>query len=108
MIGTNDSDVPTCIRRRTQGGTQREYLFERFEREGNLGEEQIVNLSTHRIPIGIAYFHPIGPHWTGVKATIVRSRRCVRDDEQRSNAREMTRSAWSMGRLVTDSRSGTD
>jgi hypothetical protein len=52
-------------------GLSLEYLFERFDREGNLGEDQIVNLRTHRIPIGIAYFHPTG--FVGrVTGTIVR------------------------------------
>jgi tetratricopeptide (TPR) repeat protein len=41
-------------------GLSLEYLFERFERKGNFGEEQIVELSTHRIPLGLAYFHPSG------------------------------------------------
>jgi outer membrane receptor protein involved in Fe transport len=52
-------------------GLSLEYLYERFRREGNLGDEQIAKLSTHRVPLGIAYFHPAG--FIGrVKATIVR------------------------------------
>ena len=52
-------------------GLSLEYLFERFEREGTFGEDQIVELSTHRVPFGVACFHPTG--FIGrVRATIVR------------------------------------
>ncbi|MEA3360358.1 MAG: TonB-dependent receptor [Thermodesulfobacteriota bacterium] len=40
-----------------------EYLYERFERdvsEGFIGVEEFEKLRTHRIPIGIRYFHPCG------------------------------------------------
>jgi hypothetical protein len=37
-----------------------EYSFERFDREGFTGVEQIFELDTHRLPIGVAYFHPSG------------------------------------------------
>jgi hypothetical protein len=47
-----------------------EYLFEQFERRGSYGEEQIVELRTHRIPLGLAYFHPSG-FIARVKTTIV-------------------------------------
>ena len=52
-------------------GLSLEYLFERFERQGSFGEQQIVELSTHRVPFGVAYFHPTG--FIGrVRATVVR------------------------------------
>jgi len=40
-----------------------EYLYERFERdisEGFIGVEEFERLSTHRIPLGVRYFHPCG------------------------------------------------
>jgi tetratricopeptide (TPR) repeat protein len=38
-----------------------EYQFERFERQPDLpGVENIVKLETHRIPLGISFFHPWG------------------------------------------------
>ena len=40
-----------------------EYLYERFERdisEGFIGVEEFEKLRTHRIPLGIRYFHPCG------------------------------------------------
>ncbi len=37
-----------------------EYLFEQFEREGFTGFEQISELDTHRFPLGVNYFHPLG------------------------------------------------
>jgi hypothetical protein len=52
-------------------GLTLEYLFEKFEREGTFGDEQIVELSTHRLPLGFVYFHPVGVI-ARVKSTIVR------------------------------------
>jgi outer membrane receptor protein involved in Fe transport len=38
-----------------------EYQFERFEREPDApGAENIVELETHRFPLGISFFHPLG------------------------------------------------
>jgi tetratricopeptide (TPR) repeat protein len=50
-----------------------EYLYERFEREkagGLTGSEEFTELRTHRIPLGVRYFHPSGLR-VGVKATYV-------------------------------------
>ena len=37
-----------------------EYLYEEFTREGTFGDLQIKELRSHRMPIGLAYFHPSG------------------------------------------------
>ncbi len=38
-----------------------EYLFERFEREREItGEEEILKVNTHRVPLGVSLFHPWG------------------------------------------------
>jgi len=47
-----------------------EYLFERFDRREATGVEAILELTTHRVPLAIGYFHPAG--WSGrFKATFV-------------------------------------
>ena len=37
-----------------------EYQYERFERETEFGREYIRMLKTHRLPLGINFFHPLG------------------------------------------------
>lgn len=41
--------------------TSLEYGYSRFERDRNfVGPEEIVTLNTHKVPLGINFFHPIG------------------------------------------------
>jgi hypothetical protein len=47
-----------------------EYQFERFDRPTAPGEESIIELKTHRVPVGIKIFHPSGPE-AALKATFV-------------------------------------
>ncbi len=37
-----------------------EYLYEEFKREGVFGDLQIKELRSHRVPVGLSYFHPSG------------------------------------------------
>jgi hypothetical protein len=38
-----------------------EYQFEKFDRNPDApGEEAIVDLKTHRVPLGVRFFHPVG------------------------------------------------
>jgi hypothetical protein len=51
-----------------------EYRYERFDRDrDNTGEEQIRELKTHRLPLGINFFHPFG-FFAGLKATFIDQR----------------------------------
>ena len=48
-----------------------EYQFERFERDPESpGEEAIVEVETHRFPLGLSYFHPSG-FSAGLRATYI-------------------------------------
>jgi hypothetical protein len=48
-----------------------EYQYERFERDPESpGEEAIVEVETHRFPLGISYFHPSG-FSAGLRATYI-------------------------------------
>ncbi len=48
-----------------------EYVFERFDRdEGSSGDENILDLRTHRFPLGVRYFSPIGLY-ANLKGTYV-------------------------------------
>jgi tetratricopeptide (TPR) repeat protein len=37
-----------------------EYQYEQFERADSFGVEQIAKIETHRVPLGIGFFHPLG------------------------------------------------
>ena len=37
-----------------------EYLYQELTREGTFGDLQIEELRSHRVPVGLAYFHPSG------------------------------------------------
>jgi tetratricopeptide (TPR) repeat protein len=51
-----------------------EYFYEWFDRDSNgeeTGVEEFTTLKTHRFPLGLRYFHPIGVS-AGLKATYIR------------------------------------
>ena len=50
-----------------------EYQYEQFERGFDGGQEGIAELKTHRIPLGINFFHPLGIS-TLLKATYVKQK----------------------------------
>jgi hypothetical protein len=51
-----------------------EYVFERFDRdEGSSGEENILDLRTHRVPLGFRYFSPRG-WYASLKGTYIDQR----------------------------------
>ena len=37
-----------------------DYLYEKFKNEGVVGPEEVVELTTHRVPLSLRYFHPTG------------------------------------------------
>jgi hypothetical protein len=47
-----------------------EYQFERFTRDVSAGVENFFSLNTHRVPLGVGYFHPSG-FLGNLKATFV-------------------------------------
>ncbi|ABA57571.1 TPR repeat protein [Nitrosococcus oceani ATCC 19707] len=47
-----------------------EYFFERFDRRSNPLRTGIVDVATHRVPVGLSFFHPLG-FSANLKATYV-------------------------------------